>query len=87
VIRFSNVRKIQSQPIPIEIEYRGKIYKGEGFPLPSSCEKDACFEVKIYLNNEDMGVIHCTDNGWRMDKVQDQELVNAIGEEIFLWYE
>ena len=34
-----------------------------------------------------MGIIHCGDKGWRMKNVKDQGLVNAIGEEIALWYE
>ncbi|HYF31546.1 MAG TPA: hypothetical protein VD993_10545 [Chitinophagaceae bacterium] len=76
-----------TNPVPIEVEYNGKIYTGEGKPISQSCKDGVCFELDITLNNEHLGIIHCTDDGWKMDKVQDQGLVNAIGEEILLWYE
>jgi hypothetical protein len=86
-MKVSDTTKINSLPIPIEIEYSGKTYKGQGVPITPPCEEGVCFDLNITLNNENLGTIHCTDKGWKMEKVNDQGLVNAIGEEIFLWYE
>jgi hypothetical protein len=77
----------KKEPVPIGIEYKGTKYNGEALPLKDSCREGVCFELDVTLNNEHLGTIHCTRAGWRMDHVADQGLVNAIGEEIFLWYE
>jgi hypothetical protein len=39
------------------------------------------------LNDQHLGIIKCTKGGWKMDGVEDKKFINAIGEEIFLWYE
>ena len=78
--------KYKIQPVPIEIEYKGRFYRGVGIPLSTSCEQGVCFELDITLNNEHLGVIHCRRENWKMKHVE-QGLVDAIGEEIFLWYE
>jgi len=46
-----------------------------------------CDELDITLNDEYARVIRCTKSGWKMDGATDQGLVDAIGEEIFYWYE
>jgi hypothetical protein len=86
-MQLHNVSKIKSLPIPLEIEYKNMIYKGEGIPVTPTCKEAICFELDITLNGKKLGLIHCTDDGWQMDQVKDQGLVDAIGEEIFLWYE
>ncbi|MEW6467410.1 MAG: hypothetical protein AB1458_00715 [Bacteroidota bacterium] len=86
-MEFPPKEKYRSRPVPIEIEYQGRMYRGQGIPVRGSCKEGVCFELDITLNNEHLGVIHCTDKGWTMKHVKDQGLVNAIGEEIFLWYE
>ena len=42
--------------------------------------------MNVTLNNISLGIIHFNNDRWRMDDIKDEELVNAIGEEIFLWY-
>jgi hypothetical protein len=79
--------QLEKEPVPIEIEYKGKNYKGEGIPISQTCKEDVCYELEIVLNDENLGIIHCTDKGWKMKNVKDQGLVDAIGEEIALWYE
>lgn len=76
-----------TQPVPIEIEYKGIAYKGLGVPVKSSCRDGLCFEFFIKLNDEDIGFISHTAHGWKMKNNHDQEFVDAIGEDIFLWYE
>jgi hypothetical protein len=75
------------EPVPIDIEYKGTRFTGKAVPLRSSCHDGVCFELDVTLNGTPMGTIHCTRGGWRMDHQADPGLVNAIGEEIFLWYE
>jgi hypothetical protein len=79
--------KYKTEIVPIEIEYKGEKYIGEAHPLIGSCRDGVCFELDIKLNNEFLGTIHRTSSGWRMDKIADQGFADAIGEEIFLWYE
>jgi hypothetical protein len=43
--------------------------------------------LDITLNDENLGIIKCTKGGWKMDTQSDQKFVDAIGEEIFYWYE
>ena len=73
--------------VPIEMEYNGKTYKGEGRPLTNTCIEGVCFELDITLNNEHLGIIRCESDGWKMSSIADQSFVNAIGQEISLWYE
>ena len=79
--------KLKSRRVPIEFEYRGEYYRGEAKPVAISCNPDACWELEVTLNNEELGKIHCTQQGWRMDYSKDEGLVNKIGEVIALWYE
>lgn len=72
--------------VPIELDFKGKHYKGEGIPVISSCENGVCKELDITLNKKHLGVIRCTRNGWRMNELKSQAMVNAIGDQIFHWY-
>jgi hypothetical protein len=80
------ILQLEKEPVPIEIEYKDKTYKGEGIPVSQTCKEEVCYELEIILNDQPMGIIHCTDKGWKMKNVKDQGLVDAIGEEIALWY-
>ena len=73
--------------VPIDITCRGKQYQGKAVPLSSTCHDGVCFELDVELNNKHLGIIHGDEKGWRMNEVNDQQLVDAIGEEILLWYE
>lgn len=79
--------QLEKEPIPLEFDYKDTTYKGEAFPVEPVCEEGVCYEMEVMLNDQPLGIIHCTDKGWRMKNVSDQKLVDAIGEEIFLWYE
>ena len=80
------ITQLEKEPVPIKFEYKGKEYSGEGIPTPQTCGEDKCYELGITLNDENLGIIHCTDKGWKMKNVKDQKLVDAIGNEIALWY-
>jgi hypothetical protein len=75
------------QSLPIQFEYNGEVFKGEARPLSASCCEGVCFELEVSLNEQELGIIHCTRGGWKMDHQADQNFVNTIGERIQLWYE
>lgn len=78
---------MEQEGIPIELEYKGKKYKGEALPIPEACHDGVCDQLDITLNNEHLGIIRNSASGWKMKYVKDQKLVDAIGQEILLWYE
>src|SRR5687767_14311190 len=73
--------------VPLDFEFKGKQYKGMAVPMMMSCQEGVCSDLDVTLNNKHLGVIRCKKEGWRMTNVKPQGLVNAIGEEIHLWYE
>lgn len=80
------IDQLEKQPIPLEFEYEGTLYKGEGVPVSETCSEDVCYEVEITLNDNYMGIIRCAKSGWKMDRVE-QGLIDAIGNEIGLYFE
>lgn len=54
--------------------------------MPWTCDKERCHELEVTLNNEALGIIRRGGRGWKMDMVEDQKLVDAIGEEIMKWF-
>jgi hypothetical protein len=43
--------------------------------------------MDITLNDEHLGILHNMKSGRKMDEVQDQKMVDAIGQEVLPWYE
>lgn len=76
----------KTEHVPIDFTYNEVRYSGEAIPVSSSCQNGACFDLEIVLNDKSLGMIHSTLNGWRMEHIEDQQFVDKIGEEIFLWY-
>lgn len=81
------IAQLEKDPIPIEFEYQGKKFKGEGIPIPHTCAKGFCYELDITLNNETLGIIRYGTSGWKMDLLRDQPLIDAIGACIMEWFE
>jgi len=81
------IAQLEKEPVPLQLEYNGKTYKGEAVPIPNTCHDRVCPELDITLNDEHPGILHSMKTGWKMDEVKDQKLVNAIGKEVLLWYE
>ena len=81
------VQQLEEEVIPLELEYNGKTYKGEGVPVPGTCEAGVCFQLDITLNDESLGIIRSGKSGWKMDHIKDQKFIDAIGQEIMLYYE
>ena len=82
------IEQLEKDPIPLEFEYEGVLYKGEAVPISETCDTDEgiCYEADISLNDNNIGIIRCMKSGWKMDRVK-QSLVDAIGNEIFLYFE
>jgi hypothetical protein len=80
------IQQLEEETIPLELEYKGNSFKGEGVPIPATCENDFCSQLEIMLNDENMGIIRKGKTGWKMDKIKDQKFINAIGETITLYY-
>ena len=81
------IAQLEKEPMPLEFDYNGKAYKGEAVPIPQTCGDGRCAELDITLNNENMGIIRRLKHSWRMDLIEDQKLVDAIGQSIQSWYE
>lgn len=77
----------KKEAVPLKVSYKGKKYTGIARPLSDTCREGVCFELEVVLNDLSPGIIFAgKDLHWTMDGVE-QGLVNAIGEEILLWYE
>src|SRR5438477_5070030 len=81
------IAQLQNEPFPLQLEYNGKVYKGEAVPIPETCHDGVCPELDITLNDKHLGILHSMKSGWKMDEVKDQKLIDAIGQEVLLWYE
>jgi hypothetical protein len=81
------IDQLEKEPVPIEFEYQGQTFKGEGVPITQTCAKGFCYELDISLNNEPLGIIRYGKSGWKMDLVKDQKLVDAIGHQILQHFE
>ena len=81
------IAQLQQEPIPVEIEYDEKSFKGEAIPVSATCHDGVCDEFDVTLNDEHIGILKCTKGGWKMDGAVDKKFIEAIGHEIFLWYE
>jgi len=81
------VMQLEKEPVPLVFEYKEKTYKGEAIPVPQTCGDGICPELDITLNSENLGIIRRLKNSWKMDLVEDQKLVDMIGDIIQDWYE
>jgi len=81
------ILQLQKAPVPLQFEYGEKKWKGEALPVPLTCKDNVCYELDVTLNGEPVGIIHRAKNGWRIKHIDDQKFVDAIGEQIMLWYE
>jgi hypothetical protein len=81
------IRLLEKEAIPLELDYDGKNYKGEAVPVPETCQDGVCFQLDVTLNEESLGIIRSGKSGWKMDNIKDQKFIDAIGNEIMLYYE
>jgi len=80
------VAQLEAEPVPLKFEYKGQFYEGEGVPIVDTCHEGVCYELSVTLNDEHLGIIKCRKSGWKMDGVE-QGLVDAIGNQVFLYFE
>lgn len=76
----------QVVPVPLELTYKSKSYKGRAIPVPAACTSGACFNLDVTLNGEHLGIMRQTKDGWKIGEIKSKGLANAIGDEIARWY-
>lgn len=76
------VAQLKQEPIPLDLEYNGKVYKGEAIPVLSTCHDGICDELEITLNDEFLGIIKRAKSGWKMEGEPDKKFVQAIGDQL-----
>lgn len=76
------IKQLEKEPVHLKFEYKGEEYEGEGIPTPQTCNEKVCDELGITLNEKNLGIIHCTDKGWKMKNIKDKKFVEAIGNQI-----
>jgi hypothetical protein len=81
------IAQLEKEPVPIEFEYEGEVYKGEAVPIAQTCVDGKCAELDISINDQSIGIIKRLTHNWRIDGVKDQKFVDAIGKQIEDWYE
>jgi hypothetical protein len=85
---FVTMEKIKhTETVPLEFSHAGEHFTGFAEPLNTNCREEDCYEFNVMLNNEMLGTIYRGhDASWTMRGISNQELVDRIGEEIWLWY-
>jgi hypothetical protein len=81
------VAQLEKEPVPIKFTYLDIEYKGEGVPVPGTCNNGVCYDLEINLNGRHVGMLHRLKNSWKIEGVDDEKFVNAIGDVVTLWYE
>jgi hypothetical protein len=80
------IAQLEKEPIPIEFEYEGEIYKGDAVPIAQTCSDGTCAELDVSINDQHIGIIKRMTNNWKIDQAKDQKFVDAIGEQIDEWF-
>ena len=81
------ISKTKTNTVPLVFEYNGKPYKGMGIAVSDSCREGVCFELNIFLNDENLGTIYSENGDWVVPAIKDRGFINTIGQQILLWYE
>jgi hypothetical protein len=80
------LHELEEEVIILEFEHKKVMYKGEAIPLPDTCADNFCTQFDITLNNEHTGIIRLLKSGWKMEGVDDNPFVKAIGSALMLHY-
>jgi hypothetical protein len=80
------IAQLEKEPVPIAFEYEARNYRGEAMPISQTCIDGVCSELDVTLNDKHFGIIKKMKNGWKIDGVKEQKIVDRIGEEIAKWY-
>jgi len=80
------IAELQKDPIPIEFEYDGKIYRGDAVPIAATCAAGMCSELDVTINDRHMGIIKKMTHNWKIDGAEDAKFVDAIGAQIEQWF-
>jgi hypothetical protein len=78
------IAQLEKQPLALEFEHDGTIYKGEAFPIEEACVNGVCYQYDVTLNDEHTGIIRSLKSGWKMHGAIEPGLIKAIGKSIEL---
>jgi hypothetical protein len=79
------IEQLEKEPVSIEFEYEGEVYKGEAVAVSQTCDNSVCSEFDVSINDQHIGIIKRMTHNWKIDGAKDQKFVDAIGEEIEKW--
>ncbi|WP_276374537.1 hypothetical protein [Chryseolinea sp. H1M3-3] len=77
---------LEKDPMVSEFEFKEKTYRLEASPIAQTCFEEGCMQFEVSLDGEHIGIIQRLKNSWKLEKLKDKKLVNAIGKEILQWY-
>jgi hypothetical protein len=80
------ISQLEKEPIPLQFEYDGNIYKGEAVPIAATCADGMCSELDVSINDKHIGIIKKLTRQWKIDGATDPKFVNTIGEQIEQWF-
>ncbi len=73
--------------IPLKLNFRNMELQGKAVPLDGAAVGGVPKRFSVAIDDLFDGTIECTDNGWKSNEMEDQELVDAIGSYLTEWYE
>jgi len=79
------IAQLEREPVSIEFEYKGEMFKGEAVPISQTCVNGFCSEFDVSINDQHIGIIKRLTNNWKIDGAKDQKFVDAVGKEIENW--
>ncbi len=73
--------------VPLSFIYKDNSYYGVANRIHANSKEDVFLELDVVLNSESLGTISRGSSlNWSMKGLNDQGLIDKIGEEIVLWY-
>jgi hypothetical protein len=73
------IAQLKRAPVPLEIDVDNISHKGEAMPIMEACSDGKCDVYDITLDDQHLGLLRRLKSGWKMDIVEDQKLIKALG--------
>jgi hypothetical protein len=80
------IAQLQKEPVALQFEYDGQLYKGDAVPISATCADGMCSELDVTINDQHIGIIKKMTHHWKIDGAKDQKFVDLIGEQIEQWF-
>jgi hypothetical protein len=76
------IRQLEKEPVALQFEYNDIKYKGEAMPIESSKYEGRYYDYDISLNGTHFGMLHRLKHSWKIEGVEDEDLVELIGNQV-----